>query len=111
MFGKLGDMGALFKQAQEMQAKMEKIQEEMENITVDGAAGAGLVSVTMTLKGTVKNISIDPSLLKTDEKEILEDLVMTAINDAKKRADEQAQNEMEKVTGGLNLPAGFKLPF
>ena len=111
MFGKLGDMGALFKQAQEMQSKMESMQAEMENMTVSGAAGAGLVNVTVTLKGTVKELSIDPSLIKPEEKEILEDLVMSALNDAKAKADEQSSAEMEKITGGIGLPAGFKLPF
>lgn len=111
MFGKLGDMGALFKQAQEMQSKMENMQTELDNINVDGQAGAGLVNVSMTLKGNVKNITIDPSLIKPDEKEILEDLIMSALNDAKSKADEQSAAEMEKITGGIGLPAGFKLPF
>ena len=111
MFGKLGDMGALFKQAQEMQSKMENMQSELENMTVEGQAGAGLVKVTMTLKGTVKELNIDPSLIKPEDKEILEDLVMSALNDAKSKADEQSAAEMEKITGGIGLPAGFKLPF
>jgi nucleoid-associated protein EbfC len=111
MFKNIANMGGLLKQAQDMQAKMEKMQSELETITVDGTSGAGLVTVTMTVKGNVKSIKIDDSLIKIEDKEILEDLIITAMNDARKRADERSAAEMEKITGGFNLPAGFKLPF
>lgn len=111
MFKNIANMGNLMKQAQEMQGKMEKMQSELENMTVEGVSGAGLVTVIMTVKGIVKSINIDPSLMKAEEKEILEDLVMTAMNDARKKADEKSAEELEKITGGLALPAGFKLPF
>lgn len=111
MFGKLGDMGNLFKQAQEMQKKIEDIQANFDNVFVEGTAGGGLVKVTMSLSKIIQSIEIDPSLIKAEEKEILEDLVMTACNDATKKAEEKSSQEMQQVTGGLNLPSGFKLPF
>ncbi len=111
MFKNLGNMAGLFKQAQEMQQKMAESQEKLEHITVQGASGAGLVHVDMTAKGIVKALKIDVSLINPDDIEILQDLIMTAMNDAKQKADAATATEMEKVTGGLPLPDGFKLPF
>jgi nucleoid-associated protein EbfC len=111
MFKNLGNMAGLFKQAQEMQQKMAESQEKLAHITVQGESGAGLVQVDMTAKGMVKTLKIDVSLINIDDIEILQDLIMTAMNDAKQKADAATATEMEKVTGGLPLPDGFKLPF
>lgn len=111
MFKNLGNMADLFKQAQEMQKKMAQSQEKLDGILVEGTSGAGLVHVIMTAKGMVKSLQIDPSLINPDDTEILQDLIITAINDARHKADTATATEMEKVTGGLPLPAGFKLPF
>ncbi len=111
MFKNLGNMADLFKQAQDMQQKMTASQEKLESITVQGESGAGMVQVTMTAKGMVKGLTIDPSLLNPTDVEILQDLIISAMNDAKQKADTATSSEMEKVTGGLSLPAGFKLPF
>ena len=111
MFKNLSNMGAIFKQAQDMQKKMTDVQAGFENKSVTGEAGAGLVVVEMNLKGHIVSLKIDPSLIKPEEREILEDLIITATNDARRKADDQSASEMEKVTAGLNLPAGFKLPF
>ena len=104
-------MAGLFKQAQEMQEKMTASQEKLEAITVQGESGAGMVKVDMNAKGMVKSLKIDLSLMNPNDIEILQDLVMRAVNDAKQKADVATATEMEKVTGGLSLPAGFKLPF
>ena len=111
MFKNLGNMTNLFKQAQEMQQKMTVSQEKLELIIVQGSAGAGLVQTEMTAKGIVKSLTIDKSLINLSDIEILQDLIITAINDAKQKADTATTSEMEKVTGGLSLPEGFKLPF
>jgi len=111
MFKGLGNMADMFKQAQELQKNMTDVQEKLDSIIVTGASGAGLVTVEMTAKGTVKTLKIDPSLAKPEEIEILQDLVASAINDAKQKAEEASASEMEKATGGLSLPAGFKMPF
>ena len=105
------DFMGLMKQAQEMQARMAETQAELENIIVEGEAGGGLVKVTLTAKGAMKSISIDPGLVKPDEKEILEDLIVTAHMQAKSKAEEAMVEKMKAVTGGLQLPPGFKLPF
>ncbi len=105
-----GGLGGLMKQAQEMQEKMQKIQEEVANMEVEGQAGAGLVKVVMTGRHDVKRVHIDESLLSED-KEILEDLIAAAVNDAVRRAEQSAKEKMAELTGGLNLPPGFKLPF
>ena len=104
------NMGKLMQQAQKMQEEMQKLQQEKENIEVQGEAGAGLVKVVMTGKYDVKRVEIDPSLL-SEEKEILEDLVAAAVNDAVRRIEEKNKDDMSNLTQGLNLPAGFKLPF
>ncbi len=105
-----GGLGALMKQAQQMQENMRKVQESLETIEVEGQSGAGLVKVVMTCKHAVKRVSIDPSLLGED-KDMLEDLVAAAFNDAARRADATAQEKMSAFTSGLNLPPGMKLPF
>ena len=101
----------IMKQAGQMQAKMADLQAALEQVFVTGQAGGGLVKVTMSGKFTVKSIEIDPSLLKTDEKEMLEDLVLTALGDAKAKAEAVAAEQMKSLTAGLPLPPGMKLPF
>ncbi|MGB1875996.1 MAG: YbaB/EbfC family nucleoid-associated protein [Rhodospirillaceae bacterium] len=105
------NIGALMKQAQEMQQKMGEVQERLAKIEVDGSSGAGMVSVTLSGKSDMRRIKIDPALLKPDEAEVLEDLIVAATNDARARLETKTQEEMSKVTGGLNLPPGMKLPF
>ncbi len=105
------DFMGLMKQAQQMQAKMAEAQLELEQIVVEGEAGGGLVKVALTAKGALRSVSIDPSLLKPDEKEILEDLILTAHMQARAKADEAMAEKMKALTGGLPLPPGFKLPF
>jgi hypothetical protein len=109
--GQLGDMGKLMKQAQEMQSRMEDAQNRLDAIEVVGEAGAGLIKVTATAKGAVRALSIDPSLFQAEEREVVEDLIVAAIQDAQARAQVAAQEEMGKVTAGLDLPPGMKLPF
>ena len=107
----MNNFGDMMKQAQEMQKKMKELQEELANLEVKGSSGGGLVSVKVNGKGEGKKIKIDPSLMKPEEAEILEDLIVAAFNEAKKKAEEASAEEMKKMTGGLNLPPGFKLPF
>ncbi len=109
--GGLGDMAKIMKQAQEMQAKMAEAQERLDAIEVIGEAGAGLVRATATAKGQLKALSIDPSLFEADQREVVEDLIVAAVQDAQARATAAAQTEMGKVTEGLQLPPGMKLPF
>ena len=104
------NIGNMMKQAQEMQKKMEAMQEELAAAEVEGQSGAGMVKMTINGKGDLKNVSIDDSLMGED-KEILEDLIVAAFTDAKSKADQHAQEETQKIMGGLNLPAGFKMPF
>jgi hypothetical protein len=105
-----GGLGNLMKQAQEMQARMAQMQEEVANLEVEGSAGAGLVKVVMTGRHDVRRVSIDDSLLQED-KEVLEDLVAAAVNDAVRRVESASKEKMASVTAGLNLPPGIKLPF
>ena len=105
-----GGMAGLMKQAQQMQEKMAKVQEELANAEVTGQAGAGLVSVVMTGRHDVKRVSIDESLLK-DDKEMLEDLIAAAVNDAVRRIESESKEKMASMTRGLPLPPGMKLPF
>ena len=109
MFGK-GGMGNLMKQAQQMQERMQKMQEQLAQMEVVGEAGAGMVKVTMAGSHSVRRIEIDPSLME-DDKEMLEDLVAAAINDAMRRVEEVTKERMAGFTAGMNLPAGMKLPF
>lgn len=105
-----GGFGNIMKQAQQMQEQMQKAQEELVNVEVTGEAGAGMVKVTMTGRHDVKHVEIDPSLLE-DDKEMLEDLLAAAINDANRRVETATQEKMSEMTAGMGLPAGFKLPF
>lgn len=105
------DIMGLMKQAQAMQAKLQEAQADMERTEVEGSAGGGLVTVRLTVKGDLRGLSVDASLLKADEKEIVEDLIVAAHADARKKADVVAQEKMKGVTGGLPLPPGMKLPF
>ncbi len=109
--GQLGDMAKLMKQAQEMQSRMGDVQARLDGIEVVGEAGAGLVKVTATAKGEVKALSVDPTLFNPEEREVVEDLIVAAIKDAQLRAGAAAQAEMAKITEGLDLPEGMKLPF
>ncbi|GLS42653.1 YbaB/EbfC family nucleoid-associated protein [Methylobacterium brachythecii] len=105
------DIMGIMKQAQAMQEKMASLQGELDTVEVSGASGGGAVSVTMTAKGMVKGVAIDPSLMIPDEREILEDLIVAAINDARSKAEATAQEKMAELTKGLPLPPGMKLPF
>ena len=110
MFGK-GGMGNLMKQAQMMQERMQKMQEEVAKMEVTGDSGAGMVKITITGSHNVRRVAIDPSLLQDDDQEMLEDLIAAAFNDAVRRAEEQNKAKMAEVTGGMQLPPGFKMPF
>lgn len=105
-----GGIGNLMKQAQKMQADMEKAQQEMANIEVTGQSGGGMVSVVMTCRHDVKRVSIDDSLL-SDDKDMLEDLIAAAVNDAVRQVEKTSSDKMSGMTAGLNLPGGMKLPF
>lgn len=109
MFGKAG-LGNLMKQAQQMQDRMQKMQEEIAQLEVTGEAGAGLVKVTINGAHNCRRIEIDPSLME-DDKEMLEDLIVAAFNDAVRRAEELQKEKMASVTAGMSLPPGFKMPF
>ncbi len=105
-----GQLAGLMKQAQQMQDNMRKMQEQLAQVEVEGQSGAGLVKVVVTCRNDVKRVVIDPSLL-ADDKDMLEDLVVAAVNDALRKAEQTAQEKMGGVTAGLPLPPGFKLPF
>ena len=105
-----GGLGNLMKQAQQMQANMEKMQEQLASVEVEGQAGAGMVKVTMTCRHDVKRVSIDDSLMG-DDKEMLEDLIAAAVNDAVRRVEATSQEKMSGFTAGMGLPPGMKLPF
>ena len=105
-----GNIGQLMKQAQQMQENMRRMQEQLGALEVEGQSGAGMVKVQMTCKHEVKRVSIDPSLFG-DDREMLEDLVAAAFNDASRRVESTIAEKMSGMTAGLGLPAGFKLPF
>jgi nucleoid-associated protein EbfC len=105
-----GGLGNLMRQAQQMQAGLKKAQEELGNLEVTGESGGGMVKVVMTGRHDVKQISIDPALLQ-DDKEMLEDLVAAAVNDANRRVEAVTQERMSGLTAGMNLPPGLGLPF
>lgn len=105
------DIMGMMKKAREMQAKMEEMQAELEQTLVEGAAGGGVVRVQLSAKGDLKNLEIDDSLLKPDEKEILQDLIIAAHLDARRKAEALSAEKMQGLTAGLPLPAGMKLPF
>ncbi len=109
MFDKLKDLGGLMQQAQAMQQKVQELQAELERLEIVGEAGAGLVKVTVNGRNETRRIEIDASLLKPDEKVVVEDLLVAACNDARRRVEELVQERMRALTGGLPLPPGFKL--
>jgi len=105
------NIGQMMKQAQEMQTRMMEMQEKLAEAEVSGSAGAGMVKVWLNGKGEVRSVKIDPSLADPAEVEVLEDLIVAAFGDAKTKVEAHVQEEMGKLTGGLRLPEGFKLPF
>jgi DNA-binding YbaB/EbfC family protein len=105
------DIMGMMKKAGAMQAKMQEMQAELDHITVEGASGGGMVKIILTAKGALQSLSIDPSLLKEDEKEILEDLIVAAHADARRKAEGLLEDKMKAMTAGMGLPAGMKLPF
>ncbi len=106
-----GNMGEMMKKVQKMQAQMEESQKKLETIEVEGASGGGLIKIMANGKGAIKGVKIDPTLLDPQEVEVLEDLLVAALLDTQAKVEEKAAEEMGKVTGGLKLPGGMKLPF
>lgn len=109
--GQLGDMGKMMKAAKEMQGKMAQMQEDLASIIVEGTGGAGLVTAKSTAKGELVGLDIDPSIFSSDDKEVVEDLILAAIKDAQVKAQERSAEEMQKLTQELGLPADMNLPF
>jgi len=105
------NLGQIMKQVQDMQSRMAELQDKLVEWKIAGSAGGGLVQVTLNGKGAVKALKIDPSLVNPAETDVLEDLIVAALNDAKAKLDDRREFEMSKFTGGLPLPPGFKLPF
>lgn len=105
--GNLGDMAKMMKAAQEMQGKMAEMQASLDSITVEGQAGGGLVKVTATAKGDLRALSIDPSIFREEDREMVEDLILAAVKDAQARGAERMNDEMRRVTEGLGLPPGM----
>lgn len=109
--GQLGDMAGLMKQAKEMQDKMQAAQEDIAEMRVEGEAAGGLVKATVSGKGTLEALDIDPTILREDSKEITEDLIVQAIANAQERASNEAKKRMSEITEGMPLPEGFQMPF
>ncbi len=105
------NLGQLMKQAQEMQAKMAEMQAQLEAVEMTGTSGGGMVQLTLNGKGELKRVKLDKSLFDPAEAEVVEDLIVAAFHDARQKVAAHAEEEMHKLTGGLNLPPGFKLPF
>ena len=105
------DFLGMMKKAEELQKNMQQMQEQLGQATVEGSSGGGLVTVTLSGKGEMKGLKINPSLFKEDDVEVLEDLIVTAHNEAKTRAEQMMQQKMAEATAGLPLPPGMKLPF
>lgn len=105
------NLGGLMKQAQQMQAKMQEMQAKLETMEITGESGAGLVRVTLNGKGEMKGVKIDPKVADPADIEMLEDLIIAAHRDAKEKIDAETSAEMQKITGGMQLPPGMKLPF
>ena len=105
------DLNKIMEMAQNAQAELQKAQDNLDQVEVEGASGGGLVKIRASAKGRIIGISIDDSLIKVDEKAMLEDLIAAALNDARGKADQAAAAEMQKMSSGLPLPPGFKLPF
>lgn len=109
--GPIGDVSKMLQAAQEMQQKMARVQEDMEKLQIEGRAGAGLVTAICTGKGELKSLNIDPTIFNADDKEIVEDLILTAIRSAQTQAAQKAREEMNRITMSMGLPADMKLPF
>jgi DNA-binding YbaB/EbfC family protein len=107
----LKNLGNMLKQAQQMQTKMAEMQAKLESTEVQGQAGAGMVKIRLTGKGDLRGISIDPSLMTAEDREVLEDLIVAAHADAKQKVEAATAEEMQKATAGMSLPPGLKLPF
>ena len=105
------DLSKIMKQAQELQTKMSEMQESLANMEIVGSSGGGMITAVMNGKGELKSMKIDPSLLDPNDAEVLEDLIVAAHNDAKKKVETTSAEEMQKLTGGLPLPPGMKFPF
>lgn len=105
------NLSGLMKQATQMQKKMEEMQAKLESLEIEGSSGAGMVSVTLSGKGELRSVRIDPKLADPNEMEMLQDLLVAAHAEARRKMEATAAEEMQKVTGGLNLPPGMKLPF
>jgi DNA-binding YbaB/EbfC family protein len=105
------NLGNMMKQAQQMQQRMQEMQAQLDLVEMEGASGGGLVKITVNGKGDLKRISLDKSLMDPEETEVLEDLILAAFTDAKAKVESHVASEMAKVTGGLKLPPGMKLPF
>jgi DNA-binding YbaB/EbfC family protein len=105
----MADFMGMMKQAAQLQSKMQEMQAQLDELMVDGSSGGGLVSVTMSTKGDLKSVHVDDSLVKPEEKEILEDLIVAAHGDARRKAEVLLQEKMKELTGGLPLPPGLKL--
>jgi DNA-binding YbaB/EbfC family protein len=105
------NLGNMLKQAQQMQSRMQEMQAKLESTEVEGSSGGGMVKVRMTGKSELKRVTIDPSLMNADEREVLEDLLVAAHADAKQKVEATMAEEMQKATAGINLPPGMKLPF
>ena len=104
------NLGQMMKQAQEVQTKMQEMQEKLVEIKITGSSGAGMVTVTLNGKAEMISLNIDPSLFNSSDAEIVEDLIVAAFSDAKAKVEERVSKEMSQITGGLNLPPGFNLP-
>lgn len=109
--GGFGDISKMMAAARDMQEKVEEMQAGLEKLEVEGQAGAGMVRATATARGELKRLSIDPSLFRPEDREVVEDLIVAAVRDAQTRAQETAQEEARKMADGLGLPPGMKLPF
>ena len=105
------NLGQMMKQAQEMQSKMNEMQNKLAEMEVIGSSGAGMIEVTLSGKSNVRKIKIDPSVIDSSDPEVLEDLIVAAFNDAKSKVEVKVNDKMAEMTGGMQLPPGFKLPF
>lgn len=105
------NLGQMLKQAQQVQVRMQEMQERLAGIEIDGQSGGGMVSVTLSGKGDLRRLKIDPALLKPEDAEVVEDLIVAAHADARAKLEARLAEEMAKITGGLNLPPGMSLPF
>jgi nucleoid-associated protein EbfC len=105
------NLGNIMKQVQDMQTRMAEMQEKLAEVEIAGSSGAGMVQATLNGKSQLKRLKIDPVLIKPEEAEVLEDLIVAAVNDARAKVEQHTQDEMSKLTGGLPLPPGFKFPF